>query len=145
MGPYFLTITYHIMDLWFPVFISALWFIALTACFDTQVYKSPSKLFFMSLCDLTTSWILICFAYVLSCFGYVWCFVTPGTADPQAPPSMGFSRQEYWGGIRHPPECLLLILFSLPQLRKQSFLQSPTSFWWKMIFGEELGFTYTYG
>ena len=26
-------------------------------------------------------------------------FVTPWTVDYQAPPSMGFSRQEYWSGL----------------------------------------------
>ena len=29
----------------------------------------------------------------------VWLFVTPLTAASQAPPSMGFSRQEYWSGL----------------------------------------------
>ena len=27
---------------------------------------------------------------------------TPGTAAHQAPPSMGFSRQEYWSGVPLP-------------------------------------------
>jgi len=35
----------------------------------------------------------------LSC---VWLFVTPWTAAYQAPPSMGFSRQEYWSGVPSP-------------------------------------------
>ena len=29
-------------------------------------------------------------------------FATPWTAAYQAPPSMGFSRQEYWGGVPFP-------------------------------------------
>ena len=29
-------------------------------------------------------------------------FVTPWTAVYQAPPSMGFSRQEYWSGLPFP-------------------------------------------
>ena len=29
-------------------------------------------------------------------------FVTPWTAAYQAPPSMGFSRQEYWSGLPSP-------------------------------------------
>ena len=29
-------------------------------------------------------------------------FVTPRTAAYQAPPSMGFSRQEYWSGVPLP-------------------------------------------
>ena len=32
----------------------------------------------------------------LSC---VWLFATPWTVAYQAPPSMGFSRQEYWSGL----------------------------------------------
>ena len=32
----------------------------------------------------------------------VWLFVTPWTAAHQAPPSMGFSRQEYWSGLPLP-------------------------------------------
>ena len=35
----------------------------------------------------------------LSC---VWPFTTPWTAAHQAPPSMGFSRQEYWSGVSLP-------------------------------------------
>ena len=31
-------------------------------------------------------------------FSRVWLFATPWTAAHQAPPSMGFSRQEYWSG-----------------------------------------------
>ena len=30
-------------------------------------------------------------------------FVTPWTVAPQAPLSMGFSRQEYWSGLPCPP------------------------------------------
>ena len=36
---------------------------------------------------------------LLSC---VWLFGTPWTAAYQAPPSMGFSRQEYWSGLQLP-------------------------------------------
>ena len=32
----------------------------------------------------------------------VWLFMTPWTAAYQAPPSMGFSRQEYWSGLPLP-------------------------------------------
>ena len=32
----------------------------------------------------------------------VWLFVTPWTAAYQAPPSMGFPRQEYWSGLPLP-------------------------------------------
>ena len=36
---------------------------------------------------------------VLSCLSHVRLFATPWTAVSQAPPSMGFSRQEYWSGL----------------------------------------------
>jgi len=42
-------------------------------------------------------------ACVLSCFSHVWLFVTPWTVACQAPPSMGFSKQEHWSGL----PCLL--------------------------------------
>ena len=32
----------------------------------------------------------------------VWLLATPWTAAYQAPPSMGFSRQEYWSGVSLP-------------------------------------------
>ena len=31
-----------------------------------------------------------------------WLLATPWTAAYQAPPSMGFSRQEYWSGVPSP-------------------------------------------
>ena len=37
----------------------------------------------------------------LSC---VWLLATPWTAAYQAPPSMGFSRQEYWNGVPLPSQ-----------------------------------------
>ena len=36
-------------------------------------------------------------------FSCVWLLATPWTAACQAPPSMGFSRQEYWRGVPLPP------------------------------------------
>ena len=36
-------------------------------------------------------------------------FATPWTAAYQAPPSMGFSRQEYWSGV--PLSLLLGLIF----------------------------------
>ena len=35
-------------------------------------------------------------------FSCVWLFMTPWTTAYQAPPSMGFSRQEYWSGLLLP-------------------------------------------
>ena len=39
---------------------------------------------------------------LLSCFSRVRLFATPQNAAYQAPPSMGFSRQEYWSGVPLP-------------------------------------------
>ena len=44
---------------------------------------------------------------------HAWLFTTPWTAAYQAPPSMGFSRQEYWSGVPLPS---LLSLFTFGQL-----------------------------
>ena len=45
---------------------------------------------------------------LLNCFSRVRLFMTPWTAAHQAPPSMGFSRQEYWSGLPLPSPCLTL-------------------------------------
>ena len=43
---------------------------------------------------------------LLSHFSRVQLFVTPQTAAHQAPPSLGFSRQEHWSGLPFPsPVC----------------------------------------
>ena len=39
---------------------------------------------------------------LLSHFSCVWLCVTPQTAAHQAPPSLGFSRQEHWSGLPFP-------------------------------------------
>ena len=39
----------------------------------------------------------------LSCFSRVQLFMTLWTPAHQTPLSMGFSRQEYWSGLPHPP------------------------------------------
>ena len=36
-------------------------------------------------------------------FSRVWLLAIPWTAAYQAPPSMGFARQEYWSGLPFPP------------------------------------------
>ena len=46
--------------------------------------------------------------------GCVWPSVTPWTADHQVPPSMGFSKQEYWSGVPLPSP------LSLPYVKSDS-------------------------
>ena len=38
---------------------------------------------------------------------HVQLLATPWTAAYQAPPSMGFSRQEYWSGVPLPSLCII--------------------------------------
>ena len=47
---------------------------------------------------------------LLSCFSRVRRCATPWTAAHQAPPSMGFSRQEYCSGVPLPSACKATIL-----------------------------------
>ena len=39
---------------------------------------------------------------LLSCLSRVWLCATPQMAAHQAPPSLGFSRQEHWSGLPFP-------------------------------------------
>ena len=43
-----------------------------------------------------------CLLLLLSHFSRVWLCATPETAAHQAPPSLGFSRQEHWSGLPFP-------------------------------------------
>ena len=43
---------------------------------------------------------------LLSRFSHVRLCVTPGTVAYQAPPSLGFSRQEYWNELPFPSTCM---------------------------------------
>ena len=64
----------------------------------------------------TLEWVAISFSSAwkwkvkAKSFSRVQLFVTPWTAAHQAPPSMGFSRQEYWSGV--PLLLLWLLLYS---------------------------------
>ena len=56
----------------------------------------------------TLEWVAISFSNAwkwkakVKSFRHVWLFATPWTAAYQAPPSMGFSRQECWSGVPLP-------------------------------------------
>ena len=50
--------------------------------------------------------VTICMLLLLRCFSRVRLCVTPQTAAHQAPPSLGFSRQEHWSGC-HPSPSLI--------------------------------------
>ena len=56
----------------------------------------------------TLEWVAVSFSNAwkwkvkVKSFSHVWLSGTPWTAAYQAPPSMGFSRQEYWSGLPLP-------------------------------------------
>ena len=56
----------------------------------------------------TLEWVAISFSNVwkwkvkVKSLSRVWLLATPGTAAYQAPPSMGYSRQEYWSWVPLP-------------------------------------------
>ena len=41
----------------------------------------------------------VCVCVCVKSLSHVWLFVTPWTVAYQAPPSIGFSKQEYWSGL----------------------------------------------
>ena len=52
--------------------------------------------------------VCVCVCVCVLVPGHVRLFATPWTVALQVPPSMGFSRQEYWSGLPFPsPEHLL--------------------------------------
>ena len=62
----------------------------------------------------TLEWVAISFSNAwkwkveVKSLSHVWLLATPWTAAHQAPPSMGFSRQEYWSGVPLPSPILSL-------------------------------------
>ena len=73
-------------------------------------FKSSLVLFILYpvILSIIKSWIL---ESLLSRFSHVRLCVTPWTAAPQAPPSMGFSRQEYWSGVPSPSNYRIVYFF----------------------------------
>ena len=68
-------------------------------------------------------WLLL---LLLSRFSRVRLLATPWTAAHQGPPSMGFSRQEYWSGVPLPSPCVVSsmqfyhILYPPPPVKVQN-------------------------
>ena len=64
----------------------------------TRPWDSPGR---------TLEWVAISFSnawkWKVKVLSRVWLLATPGTAAYQAPPSMGFARQECWSGLPLPP------------------------------------------
>ena len=66
----------------------------------------------------TLEWVAISFSNAwkwkmkVKSLSRVWLFMTPWTAAYQAPPSMGFSRQEYWSGVPLLSQTLQVLIYS---------------------------------
>ena len=64
----------------------------------------------------TLEWVAISFSNAwkwkvkVKSLSHIWLLGTPWTAAYRAPPSMGFSRQEYWSGVPVPSPFILLQL-----------------------------------
>ena len=54
-------------------------------------------------------------------------FAIPWTTAHQAPPSMGFSKQEYWSGVPLPSPYFAILSFSKPNRRPRTFAKAPAS------------------
>ena len=63
---------------------------------------------------------------LLSCFSRVRLCATPQTTAHQSPPSLGFSRQEYWSGVPLPSPCgcINFLLFYNTQQQQKNILES---------------------
>ena len=97
---------------------------SLQSC-PTLCRRQPTRL--PHLQSRTLEWVAISFSNVwewkvkVKSLSRVWPLVTPWTAAYKAPPSMGFSRQEYWSGLPLPsPPLCLIIPFPVLYLMLQS-------------------------
>ena len=94
----------------------------LTLC-DPIDGSSPGSPFHGILQARTLEWVAISFSNAwkwkvkVKSLRHAWLLATPWAVAYQAPSSMGFSRQEYWSGLRQDhAKCLWRDLFPLPLL-----------------------------
>ena len=88
----------------------------------------------------TLEWVAISFSNAwkwkvkVKSLSHVWLLATPWTAAYQAPPSMGFSREEYWSGVPLPSLLMATrsqVFFSLlSALRVQQHTLEGHNGWW---------------
>ena len=70
--------------------------------------ESVSYVHFSVMIAFSSNWSVAAAAKSLSLFSRVRLLATPWTAAYEAPPSMGFSRQEYWSGVPLPSPGLVV-------------------------------------
>ena len=95
---------YRVLLLLLPSHFSCVRFCAT----DPTDSSTPGSLILGILQARTLEWVAISFSNAwkwkvkVKSFSHVQLLATPWTAAYQAPPSMGFSRQEYWSGVPLP-------------------------------------------
>ena len=78
----------------------------------------------------TLEWVAISFSNAwkwkvkVKSLSLVWLFVITWTAAHQAPPSMGFSKQEYWSGVPLPSPSVVISALKCGRERQKSVLVS---------------------
>ena len=79
----------------------------------------------------TLEWVAISFSNAwkgkvkVKSLSRVWLLATPRTAAYQAPPSMGFSRQEYWSGVPLPsPVCIKCKIYLVDYIHSLVWLEA---------------------
>ena len=65
---------------------------------DLLWHRNPA-LYFCIPASSYTAWLTVKVEVKVKSLSPFWLFATPWTVAYQAPPSMGFSRQEYWSGL----------------------------------------------
>ena len=113
----------HVMEVSFTFFSS----------FRLNFLKHEGFLFPLFLWSAINKHLLL--LLLLSRFSRVWLFVTPETAAHQAPPSLGFSRQEHWSGLPFPSpmresEKWKWSIYYLNKYFDCSHLKSPQTCYW---------------
>ena len=84
----------------------------------------------------------VCMLLLLSHFSRVRLCATPRTAAHQAPPSMGFSRQQYWSRVPLPSTVVNYAIPILMNLKLYTFFGSYTQCCQPQFFAYKLFFTF---
>ena len=86
-------VSLHFLSLeWYHLHIWGYWYFSQQSWFQLVIHPAQHL-----------AWYTLLWVCTLRCFSRVRVFVTLWTVAPQAPLSMGFSRQEYWNGLPCPP------------------------------------------
>ena len=80
--------------------------------------------------SINNGWInilLLLLLWLLSRFSHVRLCATPETAAHQAPPALGFSRQEHWSGLQFPSPIYSMDYYSA--IKRNKILMDTITWW----------------